>query len=80
MPFRPIDEVPVSVAHATVYEEGWQSWSATTSYGAGETSSRPKLAWQKSMRFRSGKPLASTGFQAEALLVADPGKGEPSRV
>lgn len=80
MPFRPIDEVPVSVAHATVYEEGWQSWSPTTSYGAGETSSRPKLAWQKSMRFRAGKPLASHGFQAEGLLVVDPGTGEPARV
>jgi len=80
MTFRPIDEVPVSVTRGKVYEEGWQSWSPTTWYGVGETSTRPALAWQHVMRFRPGTPLAPHGFQGEGLLVVDPGTGEPARV
>jgi alpha-galactosidase len=81
--FRTIDEVPVPFdrAHgARVYEEGWQSWSPTTWYGARETSRRPNLDWQHLMRFRAGTELPERGFQGSGLLVVDPGTGEPVRV
>jgi len=80
MTFALVDEVPVAATHAKVYEEGWQSWSPTTWYGAAETSRRPDLDWQHVMRFRAGTPVAPHGFQGEGLLVVDPGTGEPSRV
>ena len=77
---RVVDEVPVAVDRARVYEEGWQSWSPTTWYAAGETSRRPKLDWQHLMRFRAGTELPERGFEGAGLLVVDPGTGEPVRV
>ena len=74
-----LDDVVVDGSKARVYEEGWQSWSPTRVYGADATSARPDHPWQHTMRFRPGSDLAATGFQAEGLLVVDPGNGEPVR-
>ncbi|HWR85525.1 MAG TPA: glycoside hydrolase family 36 protein [Rhodoglobus sp.] len=73
-----IDEVPVG-PDARVYAEGWQSWSPTTWYGAGDAAHRPAEHWQHLMRFRPGRDLPDTGVQAEGLLVVDPGDGAPQR-
>ena len=75
-----VDEVPVDVASARVYAEGWQSWSPAAWYPAGATGPRPDEEWQHLMRFRPGTPVAETGLQAEGLLVVEPGNGEPARL
>ena len=80
MTFRTVDEVPVDVRRARVYEEGWQSWSPTRWYRADATSKRPALDWQHLMRFRAGTELPARGFQGSGLLAVDPGTGDPVRV
>jgi alpha-galactosidase len=81
MPGHEVDEVELpDVATARVYEHGWQSWSPTACYPAAATSARPAHAWQLSMRFRPEVPAPQDGFQAEGLLVVDPGQDEPVRV
>lgn len=64
---------------ARVYTEGWQSWSPATWYSLEERRHRPDLAWQHTMRFRPGTPLVDDAFQAEGVLVVDPGDGGPAR-
>ena len=64
---------------ARVYTEGWQSWSPATWHSLDEPQHRPDLAWQHTMRFRPGAPLADDAFQAEGVLVVDPGDGEPTQ-
>lgn len=78
--FTVIDEVPVDPTTARVYEHGWQSWSPTGVYDVRATSARPELEWQQVIRFRPGTVPPETGFQAEGLLVVDPGNGEPTRL
>jgi alpha-galactosidase len=73
-----IDEVPVD-ATARVYAEGWQSWSPTTWYRAGDPAHRPEEGWQHLMRFRPGTQLPPDGVQGEGLLVIEPGGGAPTR-
>ena len=80
MPFTELDDVVVDARAAQVYEHGWQSWSPTGVYGAAATSARPEETWQHLMRFRPGTLLPARGFQAEGLLVVDPGTGEPVQV
>lgn len=73
-----VDEVAVG-PDARVYGEGWQSWSPTTWYRAGEEIHRPQERWQHLMRFRPGVALADDAVQGEGLLVVDPGDGSPVR-
>jgi alpha-galactosidase len=78
--FAEVDQVPMPDAErASVYEHGWQSWSPTGLHPAAGTSQRPH-AWQQTMRFRPETPPPSQGFQAEGLLLVDPGEGAPLRV
>ena len=76
--FSLVDEVRVG-PEARVYAEGWQSWSPATWYAPGADGLRPDHAWQHTMRFRPGTPLAEAGLQAEGLMVVDPGPGESVR-
>jgi len=78
--FSVIDEVDVSVECGSVHEHGWQSWSPTSTYSVAQTSPRPERDWQHLMRFRPETPAPPRGFQAEGLLVIDPGTGGPTRV
>lgn len=80
MTFTTVDEFTVSPSDGRVYEEGWQSWSPTTTYGVTETSRRPESGMRHLMRFRPGREQPNTGFQAEGLLAVDPGTGDPVRV
>ncbi|CAN5406840.1 hypothetical protein BH24ACT12_BH24ACT12_02300 [soil metagenome] len=80
MTFASIDEMDVSLEHGSVYEHGWQSWSPTSTYSMSQISPRPEQGWQHLMRFRPETPAAPHGFQAEGLLVVDPGTGSPSKV
>ena len=73
-----MDEVAVDPEHLAVYAEGWQSWSPTAWFRPG-TVPRPDLDWQHTMRFRPDAPLGDDGWQAEGLLVVDPGDGRPVR-
>lgn len=79
MPIAAIDDVVVSNGHGRIYPEGWQSWGPTTTYALGQTPHRPDHSGQQTMRFRPEAPMPSHGFQAEGLLVLDPGTGEPIR-
>ncbi|MGH8881373.1 MAG: glycoside hydrolase family 36 protein [Stackebrandtia sp.] len=58
-----------------VYENGWQSWSPSTSYDAKSTSLRPVQPHSVQQHYRPGKPAFAQGFQAEGLLVVDDGAG-----
>ncbi|MDQ2662230.1 MAG: alpha-galactosidase [Actinomycetota bacterium] len=73
-----IDEVPVG-PRARIYAEGWQSWSPTTWYGAGDPAHRPDEGWQHLMRFRPGTELSEDGVQGEGLVIVDPGDGSLAR-
>lgn len=77
--FATADEIDVSVERGSVYAEGWQSWSPTTAYPINQTVHRPEHDWQQTMRFRPESPIPAGGFQAEGLLVVDPGTGAPVR-
>ncbi|WP_299166505.1 glycoside hydrolase family 36 protein [uncultured Arthrobacter sp.] len=80
MTFNTVDELTVSPAHGRIYEEGWQSWSPTTTYAITQTSRRPESGLRHLMRFRPGMEQPGSGFHAEGLLVVDPGTGDPVRV
>jgi alpha-galactosidase len=75
-----VDEVPVDPGSARVYAEGWQSWSPAAWYDVTATGPAPDAEWKHLMRFRPGTPVATTGLQAEGLIVVDPGLGEPARL
>lgn len=64
---------------ARVYTEGWQSWSPATWYALDAPQHRPDLGWEHTMRFRPGTELADDAYQAEGVLVVDPGDGGPAR-
>jgi alpha-galactosidase len=77
--FREIADIPAG-RDTTVYEPGWQSWSAAGRYRAADTSPRPLDPVRHAMGFRPDKPLPERGFQGEGLLAVDPGDGGPIRL
>ena len=59
---------------ASVYAEGWQSWSPVRLYRAGDTSERAPDERMQLTGWRPGKPVPEGVIQAEGLLaVAPPG-------
>ncbi|NJC21026.1 alpha-galactosidase [Arthrobacter pigmenti] len=80
MRYQTVEELTVSPERGRVYEEGWQSWSPTTTYGVTETSRRPESMLRHRMRFRPGVEQPASGFHAEGLLAVLPGDGGPVRV
>lgn len=74
MTFVEVGDLPAR--DARIYAEGWQSWSPTTWYRAGQEPHRPDLPWQHIMRFRPGAPLPPEGsVQGEGLLVVETPEG-----
>ncbi|MCW6005525.1 alpha-galactosidase [Micromonospora sp. CPCC 205371] len=80
MAFEIIDEFPVDPATAQVYEEGWQSWSPTSTYPVTKRPPRPAATWRRRGNYRPESAAPADGFQGEGLLVIDPGDGGPSRL
>ncbi len=76
MEFTPIAEIDCA-PDAAVYAEGWQSWSPTRWLPAAGTGPQPDGPHRAAMRFRTDCPPPPVGFQAEGLLVIDPGAGQP---
>jgi len=63
----------VEPAEALVYQEGWQSWSPTTTYRVTDDPCRPVTQRQLAMGFRGDAPPAADAFQGEGLLAVRTG-------
>ncbi len=50
-----VAEIEVDPQRATVYEEGWQSWSPTRAYRFGPFPARPRHAKEIAMHFRADR-------------------------
>lgn len=75
-PQREIARVPVDPARATVYAEGWQSWSATEILPV----TAPPAALPPDSRVTDcqyGTPAPPGVHQGSGLLALDPGTGAP---
>lgn len=60
-----------------VYAEGWQSWSPTNWWSAGNPQPRPATETEFQMRWRPDSPLHGDETQAEGLMVLNAGHGLP---
>lgn len=80
MAFEIIDEIPVDPEVARVYEEGWQSWSPTSTYPVTQPPPRPATKWRRRGNYRPEIAAPAGAFQGEGLLAVDPGDGRPQRV
>jgi alpha-galactosidase len=67
--FEPIEEIRLDPALASVYEEGWQSWSPVGVHPLRATSARPPDRLRQTMGWRPGKELPRRGFQGEGILA-----------
>ncbi len=72
-------ELPVDPDRAVVHEEGWQSWSPTSTYRLGEPPRRSTdpAFWTMNYKHAGGR---HGGFAGEGLLAVDPGTGADVRV
>jgi alpha-galactosidase len=76
MGFEPVGEWPYDPEHpATVYAEGWQTWSPMRLYRLGEESQRPASARDLKVMFRLDKPQPEGVIQAEGVLVVSDSRG-----
>jgi alpha-galactosidase len=75
-----VAELEVASPRATVYEEGWQSWSPTRVYPFGPVPQRPRHAKEIAMHFRADRLAPRDAYQGEGLLAVDPGDGGPVHV
>lgn len=78
--FSQVAEVPVDPDRALVYEEGWQSWTPTTTYRLGEPPVRPPRADSRAHCYLPGRVPAAGAYQGEGLLAVDPGDGGAVRL
>ena len=75
-----IDELDIDPARARIHEEGWQSWSPTSVYGADEAPLRPVSDRNRLLCYRPEVVPPTDRFWSEGLLAIDPGNGGPIRV
>ena len=75
--FEPVAELPVA-AGATVYAEGWQSWSPVGVYRTGESSPPAPDALHQTMGWRPETPVPEDAIQGEGILALVV-PGEPVR-
>jgi alpha-galactosidase len=68
MGFEPLAEIQVAPELASVYEEGWQSWSPVRVLRGDQSPPRPRDATHRTMGWRSDRPLPERGFQGEGIL------------
>ena len=71
-----LTRVPVDPRRAVVYEHGWQSWSPTAAYAAGERPARPVSEDRRVGNYRSDRDWPASVYAGEGLLAVDPGTGE----
>ncbi len=72
--FEEVAAVPVD-ADGVVFEHGWQSWSPTTAYRAGQRPFRPFHPVARTMSYRWDVPAPDEEFQGEGLLAVQPAPG-----
>jgi alpha-galactosidase len=74
-----VGEVEVDPARAVVHEEGWQSWTPTSTYALGERPVRGTDPVHHVMNYKDPAGL-HPDLAGEGLLAVDPGTGGPVRV
>ncbi len=68
--------LPVNPEHGRIYEEGWQSWSPSTSYGITEAAYRATSELNHRGNYGGTRAMPEPGtFSGEGLLAIDPGTG-----
>jgi len=67
--FEPIGEIAGAGGDASVYAEGWQSWSVAGVHRADGESARAPDEHRQTMGWRPGRPVPEGVTQAEGLLV-----------
>jgi len=79
MGFAPVAELsPREHRDATVYAEGWQSWTPVRMVRLGESSERAPDARAQVVGWRPGKPVPEGVIQGEGLIAVAPVNG-PAR-
>jgi alpha-galactosidase len=77
---RPVTEIPIDPSRAVIHEQGWQSWSPSTSYAVGELSHRPANDVRRIGAWRAESLPAPEVYRGEGLIAVDPGTGAPVHV
>ncbi|MHB8621532.1 MAG: glycoside hydrolase family 36 protein [Chloroflexota bacterium] len=72
-----VTEIAIDPGSARVYEHGWQSWSPSTTYRAGQRPFRPDSERQRIASYRPEEAAEIDAFQGEGLLAVQPGANEP---
>jgi hypothetical protein len=73
-----VAEIAVDAVQARVYEEGWQSWTPTSTYALDAVPLRARNERNRVLCYRSDRttPTGVPGaFQGDGLLAVDPGDG-----
>lgn len=73
--FESTARITVDSSRATVFENGWSSFSPSAFYPVTATSPRARSALWQMTSYRPGRPGPATGFQGEGLLGLDAGDG-----
>ncbi|WP_420000125.1 glycoside hydrolase family 36 protein [Streptomyces boninensis] len=80
MRFSEVAEVDHDTGRARIFEQGWQSWSPSSTYRIGERPARPATDTIQILCYRPETPVPEGSFQGEGLLALDPGDGGPVHV
>ena len=67
--FRTVGEVATDVDRASIYIEGWQSWSPAGLYSATARPPSPLTTRELTMGWRASSPPPANAFQGEGLLA-----------
>jgi alpha-galactosidase len=71
-----IASLRIDPARAQIFEQGWQSWSPSTTYCVDETPYRSSAADVHVMNYRADHFPGTDAFYGEGLLAIDTGVGE----
>lgn len=77
---RPVTEITIDPSRVVVHEQGWQSWSPSTSYAPGETPHRPANDVRRIGAWRAESLPEPDVYRGEGLIAVDPGDGGPVHV
>ncbi|MCE7008822.1 hypothetical protein LWC34_39330 [Kibdelosporangium philippinense] len=68
-------DIPIEPARAVIHEQGWQSWSPSTSYRPGSPPHRPSTQTRRIGAWRAESFPAPDVYRGEGLIAVDPGDG-----